>query len=241
MTAPIDAMWELLYVSSAQHYLIEDAGHVKGYCSIDDKGCLIQMFLLNSYKVEMDKVIESLIQSKLINSASLSSNEPVVFNSCLSQSKSIKTNTFCFQHSNKKIEIDSDLNVELVKPEDIPLIKVFLKEQVNMDDTFGYTENLVNRREIFMVKQSGVIIATSECRISDTQPEISDIGIIVNQDYRGKSIATQIFKMQVNRVLDSKRKPICSTTQDNVASRRVIEKSGFYCSNIIFDISFNDN
>ena len=47
-----------------------------------------------------------------------------------------------------------------------------------MDDTFGYTENLVARKVIFMVKESDVIIATRECRMSDTQPEIADLGII---------------------------------------------------------------
>ncbi|WP_250629684.1 GNAT family N-acetyltransferase [Aureibaculum algae] len=130
------------------------------------------------------------------------------------------------------------MNIELVSPNDITTIKTFLKEQVGMDDTFGYTENLVSRKEIFMIKESDVIIATSECRMSDSQPEIADLGIIVNKNYQGKGIATQIMKMQVNRVLKSGRKPICSTTLDNIASKKAIEKSGFYCSNIIFDIAF---
>lgn len=238
LTAPIDAMWELLYINSAQHYLIKDTNQNMGYCCIDDKGSLLQLFLIDNYKVKMQEVVKTLIDLKLINSASLSSNEPVAFNACLFYSKSIKTNTFCFQYSNKDTVNDNSLNVELVKEKDIPIIKAFLMEQIGMDDTFGYTENLVERKEIFMVKESGIVIATSECRISDTQPEIADLGIIVNSDYRGKGIATQVFKTQVKRVLDANRKPICSTTVDNKASRKVIEKSGFYCSNIIYDINF---
>ncbi len=238
LTAPIDAMWELLYINSAQHYFIEHANENMGYCCIDNKGSLLQLFLLDDCKVEMLEVIKTLLELKLINSASLSSNEPIAFNACLSLSKSIKTNTFCFQYSNNDIIDDSSLNIELVKEKDIPQIKAFLKAQVNMDDTFGYTENLVKRKEIFMVKESGIIIATSECRISDTQKKIADLGIIVNRDYQGKGIATQVFKAQVKRVLASNRKPICSTTLDNIASRKVIEKSGFYCSNIIFDFNF---
>lgn len=240
LTAPIDAMWELLYISSSQHYLIERENQNMGYCCIDEKGSLIQIYLLENYKFRMNNVIEALIELKLINSASLSSNEPVAFNACLSLSKSIKPNTLCFQYSNKNLVNDSSLNVELVTQQDIPAIKAFLKEQVNMDDTFGYTENLVERKEIFMVKESNVIIATSECRLSDSQLKVADLGIIVNRDYQGKGIATQVFKIQVRRVLDANRKPICSTTHDNVASRKVIEKSGFYCSNIIFDIGFID-
>lgn len=132
----------------------------------------------------------------------------------------------------------ASLHLELASEEEIPDIKTFLKEQVGMDDTFGYTENLVTRKEIYFIKEADVIIATSECRMSDSQPEIADLGIIVRRDHQGKGIATQVMQMQVNRVLEAGRKPICSTTIDNIASRKAIEKAGFYCTNVIFDISF---
>jgi predicted GNAT family acetyltransferase len=241
LTAPIDAMWELLYIASAQPYHIVEEGKTIGYCCIDEQNSLLQIFLLQESLSQMDRVIRNLITSKLIKSASLSSSEPVSFNACLHQFDSIHTNTFCYQHSNRSIEVRPDFALKLVSEDDILAIKLFLKEQIGMDDTFGYTENLVSRKEIYLVKESDVIIATSECRMSDTQPEIADLGIIVNRDYQGKGIATQVMQMQVNRVLKAKRKPICSTTVDNKASQKVIEKSGFYCSNIIFDIKFSHN
>jgi predicted acetyltransferase len=239
LKAPIDAMWEQLYIGSSQHYLIEE-NDTFGYCCINEEGCLTQIFLTKDYLWSMDKVIKELILNGLIKSAHLSSNEPVAFNSCLFHSKSVKTNTFCFEHLNNEVEVDENLSLELVTTDDTPSVKLFLKEQVGMNDTFGYTENLVARREIFMLKEAETIMATSECRMSDSQPEIADLGIIVNQSFQGKGLATQIMKMQVNRVLKSGRKPICSTTLDNIASRKAIERSGFYCSNIIFDISFTD-
>ena len=110
-----------------------------------------------------------------------------------------------------------------------------------MNDTLGYTENLVSRNEIFVVRDADVIIATSECRLSDSQPDIADLGIIVNRDFQRKGIATQVMQMLVTRILKANRMQICSTTMDNVAARKVIEKSGFYCSNVIFNISFDDN
>ncbi|RDY58338.1 GNAT family N-acetyltransferase [Flagellimonas nanhaiensis] len=238
LTAPIDAMWEQLYISSSQHYLIEGKNNTLGYCCINQAGCLIQLFLKKEHLLLMNKTIKELISSGLINSASLSSNEPKAFNACLFHSKSIKPNTFCFEHLNNKVAVDPELKIKLATSDDIPEIKVFLKEQVGMDDTFGYTENLVTRKEIFVLKQSDVLIATSECRMSDSQPEFADLGIIVNRDFQGKGIATKIMQLQVNRVLRAGRKPICSTTLDNVASQKAIERSGFYCSNIIFDINF---
>lgn len=82
----------------------------------------------------------------------MSSNEPVAFNACLFHSKSKKTNTFCFQHENNEVKVDSNLKIELVNTDNIPAVKLFLKEQVGMDDTFGYTENLVARKKYLCLR-----------------------------------------------------------------------------------------
>ncbi|WP_040282387.1 GNAT family N-acetyltransferase [Psychroserpens damuponensis] len=238
LAAPIDAMWELLYIANSKSYLISNQNKKIGYCCIDTNGSLIQIFLLKEFNSKMNSIIRTLLKEKLITSASLSSNEPIAFNTCLSLSKSIKPNTLCFQHTNSKIHTNSSLNLELASETDIPDIKSFLKEPTGMDDTFGYTENLVRRKEIYFIKQDNEIIATSECRWSDTQLEIADLGIIVNKNQQGKGIATQVLQLQANRVIQADRKPICSTTIDNIGSQKAIEKAGFYCSNIIFDIQF---
>ena len=236
LTAPIDAMWEQLYIASAQDYLIEENDNTIGYCCINDEHCLLQIFLTERHQAKMKTAISSLIELGLINSASLSSSELISFNTCLALSKSTSVNTFCFQHDNSHRNVESSWNIELVTAKDILLIKDFLKTQIGMVDTFGYTENLVSRKEIFMIKESDVLIATSERRISASQPRFSDVGIIVNKDFQGNGIATEVLQMQVNRILDEGREPICSTTVDNVASRKAIEKAGFYCTNVILDI-----
>lgn len=238
LTAPIEAEWELLNVASAHPYLIEIDSKTVGYCCINDDKSLLQLFLENNNIHLIEKVVKELIDSTLIVSAHMGSNEPIAFNACLFHSKSIKTHTFCFEYAHRSVENTNSLNIEKVTSEDIPLIKDFFKNQLGFDDSFGYTENLVDRKEIFMIKESDTIVATSECRLSESQPEIASLGMIVNKDHRGKGIATQILKQQAKRVLDINRKPICSTTIDNIASKKAIEKAGFYCSNIMFDISF---
>lgn len=236
--APIDAMWEQLYVASAQHYFIQEGSQNMGYCCIDEEGSLLQIFLHDEFNHLMGHVIRSLIESRLISNAKLSSMEPISFNACLFHSKSIQPNTFCFQHSDREWGNDSPLNIVPVAKEDIPAVKAFLNNQIGFDDTFGYTENLVERGEIFMVKEAEEIIATSELRMSDTQPDFADLGVIVNNNYRGKGIATKILSQQAKSARNANRQPICSTTHDNIASKKAIEKAGFYCASIIFDIRF---
>lgn len=238
LVAPIDAMWEQLYIGSSQHYLIDNDSYTIGYCCIDDEKILRQIFLIDDFNYQMSNTIKTLIEKELITTASLSSNEPISFNACLFHSNSVKTNTFCFEYSNRPVGNEPEMNVKCVTQEDISDVKAFFKNQIGFDDTFGYTENLVQRKELYLVKEDDTIIATSECRMSDSQKEIADVGIIVNKKFQGKGIATQILKQQAQRAQKVNRKPICSTTLDNIASKRAIEKAGFYCSNIIFDISF---
>lgn len=169
LTAPIDGMWELLYIASSQHYLIiDDDQQTIGYCCVNREGSLLQIALNEAYYAKMSVIINELVTSKRIRSASLSSKEALAFNACLYLAKSIKPNTFCYEHINEIMEIDSPFNLSIAGVEDIPLIKDFYREQIGMDDTFGYTENLVARNELFFFKEAGTIIATSECRLSDT-------------------------------------------------------------------------
>jgi len=240
-TSPLDDMWQDLYIASSQAYLIEFDKQTIGYCCIDDKKTLLQIFLIEDLNYAMDKVIESLIESELISSASLSTIEPVSFNSCLAHLKSIKTNTYCFKYSNSQLKNDSLLHVEVVSKKDINTLKAFYKNHVGFDDNFGYVKNRVERKELYMIKEAGNIIATGECRLSDTQADVADVGMAVNKDYRKKGIGTQVLRQMAIKAQEAKRQAICSTTLDNIPSRKAIEKAGFYCSHIIFNINFSDN
>ncbi len=236
---PLDAMWESLYIASSDTYSIENEHEKIGYCSIDSDKNLLQIFLIEGFNHLMDSTIKSLIAKKLVIGARLSSIEPVSFNASLFNSTSIRANTFCFKYSNPAWEDELALDLILVTKKDIPPIKAYFKNQIGFDDTFGYTENLVDRDEIYKVEESGMIIATSELRLSDSQPDFADLGVIVNKNYQGRGIASQVLRQQAQKAKKLNRQPICSTTCDNVASQKAINRAGFYCSHIIFDISFN--
>ena len=112
---------------------------------------------------------------------------------------------------------------------------------IGFDDTFGYVDNLISRKELFMVKDSNTIITTGECRLSDTQLEYADVGVAVNKEHRKKGYATKMLLQLAKEAIMQKRKPICSTTIDNIGSQKAIEKAGFHCSNIIFDMEFTES
>jgi len=59
--APLDSMWQDLYIASSQTYLIEkDTKHI-GYCCIDNHATLLQVFVTNENRYLMQTVIRNLI------------------------------------------------------------------------------------------------------------------------------------------------------------------------------------
>ena len=232
LTAPLDSMWQDLYIASSQASLIEKNNKHIGYCCIDGNNSLLQLYVNNENKYLTITIVEQLIEFKLITSASLSSIEPILFNACLHLSKSIKTNTFCYEYSKHSLNYENILNIELVTPKDSQIIRDFYKNHIGFEDTFGYVDNLISRKELFMVKESNTITTTGECRLSDTQKNHADVGVAVNKEYRKKGLATKMLQQLAREAIKQKRKPICSTTIDNIGSQKAIEKAGFHCSNI---------
>jgi len=238
--ASLDGMWEALYIANATVYLIKNKEEEIGYCCIDQDKGLNQLFLIDAHRYLMNTVVTELINKCLIISAHLSSIEPTLFNTCLLSAKSIQANTINYTFSSeqeKRVGTDV-LNLNKATTLDADRIRAFFKEEIGFDDSFGYTDNLIQRGEIYVVEEGNVVLATGECRLSDSQPEYADVGMVVKQHNRKKGLGTRVLSELVNIALENKRKPICSTTVDNIASQKAIERAGFYNSHIVFKMSF---
>ncbi|MBB6459330.1 GNAT family N-acetyltransferase [Flammeovirga kamogawensis] len=237
-TGTLDGMWQDLYIASATPFLIEIDSNTVGYCCIDDNKSLLQLFLKDEAKYLMEAVISTLITKELITFASLSSIDPISFNTALSLSKSNKINTFCFQYAGSPLIKNSAFEITNATVKDADTMRAFLKNNAGFDDTFGYTDNLINRKELYIAKEGDNIIASGECRISDTQKDVADLGVIVNTEYRKKGLGAKMLNALAQKAVELNKQPVCSTTYDNIASKKAIEKAGFYNSFIIFDMSF---
>ena len=233
-------MWEALYIAQSETYLIKIEDNTIGYCCIDADASLTQVYLEATHKYLMNGTIGNLITSKHINSAKLSSIEIVSFNACLTHSKSIESDTINYQFSNNLQQKNTEESIELrlAEHKDIATIQSFYNNEIGFDDQFGYVKNLVQRKALYVAESSKSIIATGECRLSETQSKYADIGMAVKQTERKKGIGTKMLIALTQLALQKNRVPICSTTIDNKASQKAIENAGFYSSHLIFKINF---
>jgi len=239
-TAPLDGMWEALYVANANSYFIKKQEEEIGYCCIDQGKSLNQLFLKESHRYLMNTIVTELINTKMIISAHLSSIEPTSFNTCLLFSKSIQAHTINYTFSSeqeKRVNTDV-LNLNKACTQDSDRIRTFFKSEIGFEDSFGYTENLIQRGEIYIVEEENIIIATGECRLSDSQQKYADVGMVVKNTNRKKGLGTKVLSELINISNRNNRSPICSTTVDNIASQKAIERAGFFNSHTIFKMDF---
>ena len=237
---PLDGMWEALYIAQSETFLIQVDNNTIGYCCIDADKSLTQIYLEAKHKNLMSETIDNLIKSKHVVSAKLSSIEIVSFNACLLHSKSIESDTINYQYykSPQQNNTEEDIPLRLAEIKDIVTIQSFYNNEIGFDDQFGYVKNLVQRKELYLSEESNSIIATGECRLSESQTMYADVGMAVKQTQRKKGIGANMLIALTKKAQEKNRLPICSTTNDNVASQKAIEKAGFYGSHIIFKISF---
>jgi predicted acetyltransferase len=66
------------------------------------------------------------------------------------------------------------------------------------------------------------------------QTDYVDIGIIVTESERGKSLATQVLRQLADMNETNGLKSICSTEKGNIGALKAISRTGFFASNRIF-------
>lgn len=239
LIGPLDGMWESLHIPSAATHLIQLKKKEIGYCCIDKDKSLLQLYLNKSNRHLTADAVKALIEADKITSALMSSIEIVSFNACLCHASRLEKDTYNYVYAAQNANIPQ-LELRAATSKDIDAAKAFFKSAADFDDHFGYGENLINRKELFLYEEGGSILASGECRLSDTQPQYADLGMIVQKSQRGKGLGTKMLNTLASLAESKKRIPICSTTVDNIGSQKAIAKAGFFRTHIIFrmELSF---
>lgn len=240
LVAPLDSMWESLYIAGATVFEIRERAQLIGFCCIDQEQYLLQLFLVPAHRYQMQDVLTFLIDSKRVVGAKVSSIEPITFSACLFHATSCEADTYNYGYleSFQPAERDTPLSLRTATLEDLEGLKGFYKNEGGFDDQFGYSENLINRSEVYFYEENGVLCATGECRLSDSQTAYADVGMMVKKDQRGKGLGSRMLLSLAKIARQQDRNPICSTTLDNIGSQKAIQRAGFYRTHTIFVMKF---
>ncbi len=244
LTSPFDGMWDELAHDHSQLWGFYDNDQIVGYCCKDIKGNLINFFVQDNYSAYKTDLFKRVLYLLEIRQAIVSTNNPGFLVVSLDKSKKMSVHAFLFE-SDKEMNLPKprkieNLGLEPAKMSDIEDLIKFCTNNTDADvDGFeNYLNRLVDRQEIHLIKKDNKIIASCEIRESTSQPNLVDLGVIVENNYRKNGIGSWLIYRAKAMSIAQGKVPICSCEHENIASKKMIENAGFISTNMILKIAF---
>ncbi|MFT5145217.1 MAG: putative GNAT family acetyltransferase [Rhodothermales bacterium] len=246
LVGPMDGMWDAGFTDPAPHSEIRVEGALAGYYAATDEGTLLQLHVTPAFEKHRRSLLDHVIAQGTITEAVVSTIDPPHLSCCLDRQKSVTVHTYLY-------EIDAEvppthaeedgLTFRLLKPEElertISLQQTCLGGEDDLSDWLrGYSANLIKRQELFVLSRDDDWIAVGECRRSDSQAGVADLGVMVNPDHRSNGWATYILtRLRADSKANGERS-ICSTEVENVAAQKAIGRAGFVSRHRILNVTF---
>ena len=244
LTSPFDGMWDELVHDHGQLWGFYEEDQIIGYCSKDQEGNIINFFLLENYnqlKTELFKRALFMLEAR---QAIVSTNNPDFLVVSLDKSKKMVVHSYLFENENEPILAKPDdieeAELEPAQKKDLQDMVAFCQKNIEADPNWleGYLKRLIERKEIFLIKNNDTIIGSCEVRKSTTQEGLADLGVIVDATVRKKGVGSWLMAKAKEICLSQGNAPICSCEQANIGSRKMIENAGFSTKNMILKVSF---
>lgn len=246
LTAPMDGMWEVGFINPVPHWEIRMGDELTGYFAVNDKRHLLQFYLLPGFGKQSPKIFESVLEQHSITCAIVNTIDPAFLSVSLDIQAEVSVHSFVYEHQTKQgaeHPLANGTTFRSVEMSELNHTVSFQQTCLGGEDDLsewlnGYSANLMDREELFVLCRGEDWIGLGEYRKSDSQEGVVDVGMMVEPGERGKRWATYILSLLVEKSQQFGHHAICSTTVDNVAAQKAILEAGFESRNRILKISF---
>jgi GNAT superfamily N-acetyltransferase len=246
LVAPMDGMWEVGFVDSSPHFEIRMDGESAGYYAANDEGALLQFYVRPEHEAHSRVLFDHVVAQGSVTQAVASTIDPLYLSLCLDAHKSATVHTLLYElrapvrPTHPQAE---GLDFRLVAASELDRTVAFQQDCIAGGHDLsgwlrGYSANLIDRKELFALCRGDEWLGLGECRRSDTQKGIADLGMMVAPGHRGSGWATYILQRLGADSTAAGLHAICSTTVENIAAQRAIARSGFVSRHRILNVVF---
>ncbi len=241
LTAPSDGMWST-FASQADHFLLVDNDEAKGFCCVNSDQKLLQFYVEPNYdaRTAFGQALEDLP----ISGAFAATIDPLAIALALDHQTSLKVHALMYQFP-KTAEVKNPVfpdgaDFQQLSQSHLDDAVAFAHETLGASPAWlsSYFSGLISRQELYGVLLKGSLIATGECRRNENHPAVSDVGMVIGKNHRGKGLATNVLRSLVKTSHRRGDLAICSTEADNPAAQKAISRAGFVCYHRIIEFGF---
>ena len=219
---------------------LQIAGARSGFYCIDGNKQLVAFHMSQEYVNHGEHALDYIINEHKVSAALAGTNDSFFLSLCLDIATGEQVHTLLFQDNRKiPVELNEFNHCQFKLATDADFTDVFEhycatsgsldteSVEAGFEDLKGYTQSLMAEHQIFVLREQGELMATSECRISKTQKPYADLGMIVAEKHRRKGVASYILTRTKEFCYERNTIPICSCEADNVGSKKAILNAGF--------------
>ncbi len=228
LTFPLDDYWEY-QLECCIHWALKLEGNIIGYACLTEKNTLYQFYITPKYLMHGTEILEEFIKQREIKKALIGTNNPICFSLIMHFQKSMEIYGYTFKDMEEANLEEKEGEFRVAETKDLERLVSFSHEILGApEDWFrDYIGNWINREEFFVLEKQDEIIGTLEIRTTDLYTQIACLGIVVSPKYRRQGYGSYLLSKGKSISKSRNIEPICACTEDNIPSRKAIEKSGF--------------
>lgn len=214
-----------LMVKKGDYYIIE-YGEIVGYFIVSSQKHLIEYYVIQRHIRDCEWIFTKIIIEFNIEKVYCKSFDSILLKCCLKNTVSYKVIGTLFRNylHTKSDEFD-DFVIEKAKDSDIPLL---LQQTDELYESEEELSEMVKNGNVIMYYQNDILIGCGFLiKVIDNR-KFYDIGMWIKSDFRKRGFATRIIANLKGYCLDNHLIPICGCAVDNLASKKTLEKNGFF-------------
>lgn len=234
---PQEMYLEILISKSKIFSLFYEEG-VIGYFLTDGKDTLLEFFVIEKYSNFSDLILNEILKKYSIKDALCKSFDHQLLSPALTFQKSISVVGINFRKLKplKRTYDFKELDVTIAEKEHLGIIKTINEE------VFESTSEIVDyleKQQILLFNQGIKLIGFGIFAPVIINGNDYDIGMCVNREFREKGYGTTIIRYLINYCIERNWRPIAGCDIQNIASRKCLEKAGFFSDYRLLQIIFS--
>ncbi|MDW3650303.1 MAG: GNAT family N-acetyltransferase [Bacteroidia bacterium] len=242
LSRPQDGMWEA-FRDMAILWGIKEEDKLIGYACMNADHQLIQFYISPEHLDQGPSILQSFLRELMIKTAIVGTNNPVFLSLATPFIQEIKPHSYLYE---KFLEVEMgerEAEFRICHSEDLEAIVRYCHLATGGPEAWleGYIGNLIEKGEIFMLRNEEEIIGTCEVRKSISAPDYVDIGMIVSPNHRKKGYGSFLLNRAKEIAISWGKEPICSTTIDNLGSQKAIRNCGFRSMHQLLEVHFDNH
>lgn len=231
LTFPNDDYWATQF-ESCQYWALKLAEKVIGYACISRKNVLYNFYITPKYLVHGVLILEEFLRQRDIKKGEVGTNNPICLSLIMHFQKSIEIDSYIFKDMEEVGQEEREIEFRIAQPDEVEALVDFemggLQPSVSVQNWFRtYVRKWISRDGLFVLKNGHKIIGLLEVRTTALNTKIASLGISVLEEFRNQGYGTYLLIKGKAIAKSRNLKPICGCKKTNIASLKVIEKSGF--------------